>query len=52
MAASNKKLSNKGFLQKAPAEIVADVKTKFEDLSAKLSKLKQNLSFLETIDDA
>jgi len=52
MAASNKKLSNKGFLQKAPAEIVADVKTKFEGLSAKLSKLKQNLSFLETIDDA
>ena len=52
MAASNKKLSNKGFLQKAPTEIVADVKTKFEDLSAKLSKLKQNLSFLETIDDA
>jgi len=51
MAASNKKLSNKGFLQKAPAEIVADVKTKFEGLSAKLSKLKQNLSFLETIDD-
>ena len=52
MAASNKKLSNKGFLQKAPAEIVADVRNKFEGLSAKLSKLKQNLSFLETIDDA
>ena len=51
MAASNKKLSNKGFLQKAPAEIVADVRNKFEGLSAKLSKLKQNLSFLETIDD-
>jgi len=38
MAASNKKLSNKGFLQKAPAEIVADVKTKFEGLSAKTLK--------------
>jgi len=38
-------------LQKAPAEIVADVRNKFEGLSAKLSKLKQNLSFLETIDD-
>ena len=49
--ASNKKLSNRGFLEKAPAEIVADVRTKFEGFSAKLSKLKQNLSFLETIDD-
>ena len=51
MAASNKKLSNKGFLEKAPAEIVADVRLKFEGFSTKLSKLKQNLSFLETIDD-
>lgn len=51
MAASNKKLSNRGFLEKAPVEIVADVRTKFEGFSTKLSKLKHNLSFLETIDD-
>jgi valyl-tRNA synthetase len=51
MEASKKKLSNKGFLEKAPAEIVADVKAKFEGFSTKLSKLKQNLAFLETIDD-
>ena len=51
MESSRKKLSNKGFLEKAPAEIVADVKAKFEGFSTKLSKLKQNLSFLETIDD-
>ena len=51
MEASKKKLSNKGFLEKAPAEIVTDVKAKFEGFSTKLSKLKQNLAFLETIDD-
>ena len=51
MEISNKKLANRGFLEKAPAEIVADVRAKVEGLSAKLSKLKQNLSFLEAIDD-
>ena len=51
METLNKKLSNRGFLEKAPAEIVADVRTKFEGFSTKLSKLKHNLSFLETIDD-
>ncbi|MBW1781054.1 MAG: valine--tRNA ligase [Deltaproteobacteria bacterium] len=51
MEVSQKKLSNRGFLEKAPEEIVAEVKAKAEGLSAKLSKLKQNLSFLETLDD-
>jgi valyl-tRNA synthetase len=49
--ASDKKLSNKNFLGKAPAEIVAKVKEKVETLSLKLEKLNQNLSFFETIND-
>ncbi|MEA2039905.1 MAG: valine--tRNA ligase [Thermodesulfobacteriota bacterium] len=51
ISASNKKLSNKGFLKKAPAEIVAKVREKVETLSIKLTKLNQNLSFFEAIDD-
>ncbi|MBC8418221.1 MAG: valine--tRNA ligase [Pseudomonadota bacterium] len=51
MSVSSRKLSNKGFLEKAPAEIVAEVRAKAEGLSGKLSKLRQNLSFLETFDD-
>jgi valyl-tRNA synthetase len=48
---SNKKLSSKGFLKKAPAEIVAEVKEKVETLSLKLQKLHENLSFFEGISD-
>lgn len=48
---SNKKLSSKGFLKKAPAEIVAEVKEKVETLSLKLQKLHKNLSFLEGVSD-
>jgi len=48
---SNKKLSNKGFIEKAPAEIVAKVREKVEILSVKMTKLNQNLSFFEAIDD-
>jgi valyl-tRNA synthetase len=51
MEASQKKLSNRGFLEKAPEEIVADVKAKADGLASRLSKLQQNLSFLETLDD-
>jgi len=51
MEVANRKLSNKGFLQKAPAEIVAEVKEKVEILSLKLEKLNQNLRFFETIDN-
>jgi valyl-tRNA synthetase len=49
--ASDKKLTNKSFLEKAPADIVAKVKEKVEDLTHKLDKLNQNLSFFEKIDD-
>lgn len=49
--ASDKKLTNKSFLEKAPADIVAKVKEKVEDLTLKLDKLNQNLSFFEVIND-
>ncbi|HOP47819.1 MAG TPA: valine--tRNA ligase [Desulfobacteraceae bacterium] len=48
---SEKKLSNKGFLEKAPDEVVKEVREKVEMLSSRLSKLNQNLSFFETIND-
>ncbi len=46
---SNRKLSNKGFLKKAPAEIVEEVREKAENMTLKLEKLNQNLQFFETI---
>ncbi len=46
---SNRKLSNKGFLEKAPAEIVEEVREKVETMTLKLEKLNQNLQFFETI---
>jgi len=51
MEVSNKKLSNQGFLEKAPAEIIAEVKEKVEILNLKIEKLNQNLRFFETIDN-
>ena len=51
LKASQKKLSNPGFLDKAPADIVEEVKAKAETLSAKRHKLQQNLSILEKIDE-
>ncbi len=48
---SKKKLSNKSFLEKAPAEIVAEVREKVDKLSAKMEKLNQNLRFFEAIRD-
>jgi valyl-tRNA synthetase len=48
---SGRKLSNRDFLKKAPAEIVAEVKQKVEGLSLKRDKLSQNLKFFETIDE-
>ncbi|MBN1104901.1 MAG: valine--tRNA ligase [Deltaproteobacteria bacterium] len=45
------KLSNKQFLEKAPVEIVEEVKGKVEAMSLKLKKLNQNLSFFESIHD-
>jgi len=40
----SKKLSNEGFLKKAPGKIVAKVKEKHKQLSQKRAKLKANLS--------
>jgi valyl-tRNA synthetase len=48
LGVSNKKLANQGFLDKAPDHIVKEVKSKTEALSAKLTKLNQNLAFFET----
>jgi len=45
------KLSNRGFLEKAPTEVVAEVKGKLEALNLKREKLSRNLSLLEAIDD-
>ena len=42
-----RKLENKTFLQKAPPEIVRDVKDKVENLSLKLERLQKNLEFFE-----
>ncbi len=46
-----RKLSNRGFLEKAPREIVAEVREKAENLSQKFARLKENLSFFEKIND-
>jgi valyl-tRNA synthetase len=51
MEASAKKLSSKGFLEKAPAEIVAGVRDKFESMKAELEKFEKNLKFFESIND-
>jgi len=51
MGMANRKLSNKDFLEKAPVEVVEEVRGKVEALSSKLEKLNQNLSFFETIGD-
>ena len=48
---SNKKLGNKGFLKKAPADIVEEVKIKVQNQSLKLDKLYHNLQFFEAIID-
>jgi valyl-tRNA synthetase len=47
----NRKLSNRGFLEKAPAEIVKEASERVESLSVKLEKLNRNLQLLETIGD-
>ncbi|RLC30876.1 MAG: valine--tRNA ligase [Deltaproteobacteria bacterium] len=51
IAASDKKLSNKQFLEKAPKDIILKVKEKVENLTLKREKLKQNLAFFEEIHD-
>jgi len=49
MESSEKKLSKKDFVEKAPPEIVAQVRTKAETMRLKLDKLNQNLDFFESI---
>jgi valyl-tRNA synthetase len=51
MEVSAKKLSSKGFLEKAPAEIVDKVREKFESMKAELEKFEKNLKFFESIND-
>jgi valyl-tRNA synthetase len=51
MEASAKKLSSKGFLENAPAEIVAGVRDKYESMKAELEKFEKNLKFFESIND-
>ncbi len=46
---SNKKLSNSAFLEKAPPDIVEEVREKVTILSAKLEKLRRNLEFFDGI---
>ncbi|RJR29887.1 MAG: valine--tRNA ligase [Desulfobacteraceae bacterium] len=51
LEASKKKLGNQQFLEKAPPEVVEEVKSKAEAMSHKLDKLNQNLAFFEAIHD-
>ncbi len=51
MEVSAKKLSSKGFLEKAPAEIVDKVREKFESMKVELEKFEKNLKFFEAIND-
>jgi valyl-tRNA synthetase len=48
---STVKLSNKGFLDKAPADIVEKVQMKVGAMKEKLDKLTKNLDFFEAIND-
>jgi valyl-tRNA synthetase len=49
LEASNRKLSNSQFVEKAPQDIVAGVREKVGALGLKLEKLNQNLNFFESI---
>jgi valyl-tRNA synthetase len=51
MEVSAKKLSSKGFLEKAPAEIVEKVRERFESMKAGWEKFEKNLKFFESIND-
>ncbi len=50
MAGSSKKLANRQFMEKAPQDIVENVKKKVENLQEKLDKLNHNLKFFESIE--
>jgi valyl-tRNA synthetase len=47
---AERKLSNRGFLDKAPAEVVDEVREKREALATKREKLSKNLTFFEESD--
>jgi len=49
MEAPGNKLSNKGFLEKAPQGIVEMVREKYESMKTELEKLEKNLRFFEAI---
>jgi valyl-tRNA synthetase len=51
MELSSEKLSKKEFMEKAPPEIVDEVREKVKSMSLKLEKLNQNLNFFEAIND-
>ncbi len=51
MEISAKKLSKREFVEKAPPEIVAQVRMKAESMRNKLEKLNQNLNFFESIEE-
>jgi len=51
METMGRKLSNEQFMQKAPSEIVEEVRSKMEVLSLKVEKLNRNLTFFESIHD-
>jgi valyl-tRNA synthetase len=46
----NKKLDNQGFLQKAPAEVVDEVRERVRNMELRLARLNENLGFFEAID--
>ncbi len=50
LAVATKKLNNNQFLEKAPAEIVEEVRKKVGSMGHKLEKLNQNLNLFESID--
>jgi valyl-tRNA synthetase len=50
LAVANKKLNNNQFLEKAPAEIVEEVREKVGTMGYKLEKLNRNLNLFESID--
>ncbi|MEW6665525.1 MAG: valine--tRNA ligase [Thermodesulfobacteriota bacterium] len=51
METMGKKLANEQFLQKAPPEIVEEVRAKMQAMSLKVEKLNRNLAFFESIHD-
>jgi valyl-tRNA synthetase len=46
---SEKKLSNKDFIEKAPQEIIDSVKEKVEVIRLQLEKMSRNLHFFESM---